>query len=142
MEVRDIQQNWNAEHLVMERHYLFLWVIVLRPRMLRVPRLVEHKKNRVTYQIIVVGSRGEIMWDWNKLRVDIQMDLTGIGCKSVNWNEDWIQDLLWMGRKCFLYKNEFLDHDNSFPVKKFHALYGNWKFITVSTTARHKSTCI
>jgi len=38
------KKNRNAEHLVMERHYLFLLVTVLRPRMLSVQGLAEHKK--------------------------------------------------------------------------------------------------
>jgi hypothetical protein len=76
---------------------------------------------------MVAGSRGEIKWDRNKLRVDIQMDLTVIDSKSVNWNEDWIQDLLRRGRKCFLYKNEFLDHDDSFPGQEIPRLVGKLK---------------
>jgi len=67
------------------------------------------------------------MWDWNEMRVDIQMDVTGTGCKSVNWNEDWIQDLLRRGRKCLLYTNEFLDHDDSFPGQEIPRLLGKLK---------------
>lgn len=67
------------------------------------------------------------MWDWNEMRVDIQMDVTGTGCKSVNWNEDWIQDLLRRGRKCLLYTNEFLDHDDSFPSQEIPRLLGKLK---------------
>ena len=76
---------------------------------------------------MIAGSRVEIMWNWKKLRVDIQMDFTGIGCKSVSLNEDWIQELLRRGRKCLLYKNEFLDHDNSFPGQEIPRLVGKPK---------------
>jgi hypothetical protein len=55
------------------------------------------------------------------------MDLRRIGCKSVNWNEDWIQGLLRRVRKCLLYKKEFLDHDDSFPDQAFPCLVGKLK---------------
>ena len=55
------------------------------------------------------------------------MDLTRTGCKSVNWNEDWIQGLLRRGRKWILYKNEFLDYDDSFPDQAIPCLVGKLK---------------
>jgi len=55
------------------------------------------------------------------------MDVTGTGCESVNWNEDWIQDLLRRGRKCLLYTNEFLDHDDRFPGQEIPRLLGKLK---------------